>query len=187
MPSLRVAGDATPLTQGIVLDEVQWQEPGPSPPLGIVLTNVCDIENQKAESILCAALVPAGPVLQATSEFRDLVMGADGSLLSSSKWRSLAKTLEGVVRNQRIGRYYFIDGTAVADYFLADFQKLISLSLSTALRAPSIAFLEVPDREHLVSRFAAYTTRVGVAEPEADGIREAVAALAAPYRQRPPS
>src|SRR2546428_4922426 len=114
------------IDQGSVLDGVPWGLD--SPPLGIALTNTCDLEHDKADFLILAALKPAKAIIQASKEFRNKLDGAQGNALKRKAWDSLGELLEDFVHNSSVRRYYFLDGRSALDLdpLFARFEHLIS-------------------------------------------------------------
>ena len=173
--------------QGSVLDGIPWNLE--AAPLGIALSNTCDLEYDKADFLIVAALKPAKDVIQASGEFRSKLDGAQGQTLRKRAWESLVALLEDLIHNASVRRYFLLDARAVLDLgpLLVDFQQLISVPIEKARNLPLVATLASPDRERLVVHFAAYTSRIGVdrqAEGEVAGLRDF---LAEPYRGPEPA
>ena len=151
------------ITQGSVLDNIPWNlDPAP---LGIVLSNPCDLEWGKASYILVASLIPAKETLQLSKEFQQKVSSADESnKLSKSKWKPFGVYLKQFVNNQNIVRYYFIDPTKAieAPLFFVDFQHLITVPIEQKDQLEIVAKLPTPHKEKMISHFASYVSRIGV-------------------------
>lgn len=167
--------------QGSVFDGVPWNLP--AAPLGIAITNTCDLEHDKADFVILAAMKPAKEIIQASSEFRSKLEGADGLALKRRAWDSLLEMLADLVHNASIRRYYFLDcrGALGLDPVLVDFQQLISVPIERARSLPFVAALPSPDREKLVVHFASYASRIGVDRQLPARIAELTTLLTHPY------
>lgn len=72
------------IDQGSVLDGVPWSLE--APPLGIALTNTCDLEHDKADFLILAALKPAKAIIQQSKDFKSRLDGAEGDVLRRKAW-----------------------------------------------------------------------------------------------------
>lgn len=170
-----------PLRQGSVLDGVPWNLE--AAPLGITLTNACDLEYDKADFVILAALKPAKDIIQSSSEFRNKLTGAQGHELRRRSWESLVELIEDILHNASVRRYFFLDGRDALglDPLLVDFQQLISVPVATARNLPHMAALPGPDREKLIVHFAAYTSRIGTERESQERVAELNELLTNPY------
>lgn len=169
------------IDQGSVLDGVPWGLD--AAPLGIALTNTCDLEHDKADFLILAAVKPAKDIIQASREFRSKLDGAQGEALRRKAWDSLVELLDDFIHNASVRRYYFLDGRDALDLepLFVDFQHLISVPIGQARSLPQMAVLGSPDREKLVVHFAAYSSRIGVDRQPTDRVAELTALLTHPY------
>lgn len=169
------------LDQGAILDGLPWNIE--AAPLGITLTSTCDLEHDKADFVIFAALKPAKEIIQMSSEFRGKLDGAEGTTLKRRAWDSLTDLLEDFLHNASIRRYYFLDGRAALDLepLLVDFQQLLSVPTTTVRSLPVVAALPSPDREKLIVQFAAYSSRIGVDREPSARVAELTALLTDPY------
>lgn len=169
------------IDQGSVLDGIPWNLE--AAPLGIALSNSCDLEHDKADFVIVAALKPAKAVVQSSSQFRNKLDGVQGRTLRKKAWESLLELLEDFIHNASVRRYFFLDGRAALDLepLLVDFQQLISLPIATARNLPLMATLPSPDREKLVIHFAAYTSRIGTDRQPEQRVVELTELLTDPY------
>ena len=169
------------IDQGSVLDGIPWGLE--APPLGIALTNTCDLEHDKADFLILAAVKPAKDVIQASKDFRNKLDGAQGEALKRRAWDSLVELLEDFIHNASIRRYYFLDGRAALELepLFVDFQQLISVPIAQARSLPQMAVLASPDREKLVVHFAAYSSRIGIDRQPAGVVAELTSLLTHPY------
>lgn len=169
------------MDQGSVLDDVPWELE--AAPLGIIISNTCDIEYDKADFVIVAALKPAREIIQASKEFQSKLDGAQGDTLRRKPWDSLVDLLEDLVHNSSVRRYYFLDGREALelDPLLVDFQQLLSLPITQAKSLPMRAVLPSPDREKLVVHFASYTSRIGVDRQPAERVQHLTEILSTPY------
>lgn len=140
--------------QGSVLDGVPWSLE--APPLGIALTNTCDLEHDKADFLILAALKPAKAIIQQSKDFKSRLDGAEGDVLRRKAWDSLADLLADFIHNASVRRYYFLDGRSALDLdpLFVDFQHLISVPISQARSLPQMAALTSP-----AGRSSSFTSR----------------------------
>jgi hypothetical protein len=152
-------------------------------PLGIALTNTCDLEYDKADFLILAAVKPAKEIIQGSKEFRNKLDGADGDVLKRKPWVSLTELLADFIHNASVRRYFFLDGRDALglDPLFADFQHLISVPIARARSLPKMAILASPDREKLVVHFAAYSSRIGVDRVSTANVAALTALLTHPF------
>jgi hypothetical protein len=183
MSSLEKARAESVLTQGSVLDEVPW---GLDPnPLGIVLTNPCDLTWEKASFLLLAALKPAREIIQSSREFKERVQSAQDNELSGNKWERLERHLSEFALNAGIRRWFLVEADVLElEPLFVDFQHLIAVPFEKLSSPRIVAVLPSPDREKMIVHFAGYTSRIGVDDPDEENMRRIVAALASPFRPR---
>lgn len=187
MTALVAPTGAPALTQGAVLDALPW---GLDPaPLGVVLTNPCDLRWEKASYVIVSALVSAKDVIWASSDFRSWAGDhpREGAL-SKKRWDSLSRVLQGFVRSDSICRYFLVESDVLGEEMgplVADFQHLLSIPIEEAGRKPVVALLPPPDREKLIMHFAAYTSRIGV-DRAVEREQALIKHLASPFRPPPP-
>ena len=171
------------ITQGAIVDGVDWSQ-GDDTTLSIVLSNACDLEHNKAEHLIVAALLPATLTLSKSKENQGLVKDASNGLLSKNKWSALSKLLEKYVHNTQICRYFFFDPDPVIDagLLVVDFQLIKSVDPSQDLEY--VGQMKPIFTMQMMSRFVSYTGRVPVDRPDTIKINEYVQELAGEYRQR---
>jgi hypothetical protein len=172
------------IKQGMIVDQIPWSFAGPGP-LGIVLSNPCDLEHDKASYLLIAALIPAKETLQQTKEFQNKIQGVgeDHLLKGNKQWKGLTELIGNFIHNKNIVRYYFIDPRPIIEdpLFLVDFQLVLSIPLSESGMLNKVAQLSSPFVEQMIVHFASYTSRIAsdrVADSQAE---EIIAKIAEPY------
>lgn len=177
-----IKAPAAPVDQGAVVTGIPWTV-SPSPGLGIVLTNRCDFLNGKVGYLIAAGMVPAKDVLQGSSEFQQIVGEAESDVpLSGKKWEKLQRFLDPKIFNQHIGRYFLLEASDLSlGPMLVDFQLLTSVPFGEDCAATVVGRVDSPDREHLVTRFAAYSMRIGVSRLAGNALDSVRADLAAPW------
>jgi len=175
--------DLDQLTQGVVVDNIPF---GLNPsPLGIILSNPCDLEWNKASYILIASLIPAKDTIQSSSEFKQKVLNATDNKLGMDKWKKLVAYLSQFVHNVNIMRYFFVDPSRVfqAPSFFVDFQHIVTVPISYSSNLEPVAFLPSPHREKMIMHFSSYVSRIGV-DRIVEGSQESIISeLAYPYKQ----
>lgn len=171
------------ITQGAIVDGVDWGQ-GDDNPLSIVLSNACDLENNKAEYLIVAALQPAYQTLSKSNEYKNRVMNATGCFLSKKGWSSFVDFLQKYIHNTQVCRYFFFDPNPVIDSCLlvVDFQLVKSIDLSQDLEY--IGQMKPIFTMQMMSRFVSYTGRVPVDRPNDAKLKEYVLELAGEYRPR---
>ncbi len=185
MAALARALSVDSLTQGSVVDDVPW---GVNPaPLGIVLTNACDFEWEKASYVVVAALGEARAIIQASSEFRNKLENVSSEELSKRKWTTLANLAQGWINNSAVMRYFTVDAEAPLNLgpLCVDFQWLLSMPINEAKRCRVVAQLPSPDREHMIVHFSAYVSRIAVDRLDDGRLSTLTAQLCSPYRPVP--
>lgn len=170
------------ITQGTIVDNVPWALE--EAPLGIVLTNACDVQWDKASFILIAPLLPAKDILQNSHEFIQVVKNSEDNELSKSKTKSLNSFLNKFIHNINIARYFFIDPTPVYSslpHLLVDFQNLLTIPYSKVNSLNIIAQLDSPHREKLILHFASYISRIAVDRVDEESYQDTLKAISEPF------
>lgn len=150
------------ITQGSIVEGVDWGFGNNNPPLSIVLSNACDLENGKCSYLIVLALVEASSTLRESREFISLVKDAntDGAM-SKKQWKSLVNFFEGYIHNKNVCRYYFMDLELIeAPLMLADFQLIQSIPYEKVVDLKKVAQLKSPFKEQMIVHFSAYTSRI---------------------------
>ena len=171
------------ITQGAIVDGVDWGQ-GEDNPLSIVLSNACDLENNKAEYLIVAALQPAALTLSKSNEYKSHVVNAEENILSKKGWSSFVDFLQKYIHNTQVCRYFFFDPNPVIDSCLlvVDFQLVKSIDMSQDLEY--IGQMKQIFTMQMMSRFVSYTGRVPVDRPDDAKLDEYVRELAGEYRPR---
>jgi hypothetical protein len=172
------------IKQGMIVDQIPWSLGGPKP-LGIILSNPCDLEHDKASYLLIAALIPAKETLQLTKEFQNKIQGAeeDHQLKGNKQWKGLTELIENFIHNKNIVRYYFIDPRPIIEgpLFFVDFQFILSIPISESTVLDKVAQLSSPFVEQMVVHFASYTSRIASDRVDDSQAEEIIAKIAEPY------
>ena len=170
------------ITQGAIVDGVDWGQ-GEQNPLSIVLSNACDLENNKAEYLIVAALLPAAETLSKSKEYKSHVANADDYTLSKKGWSSFVDFLGKYIHNTQVCRYFFFDPNPIIDTCLlvVDFQLVKSIDLSQNLEY--IGQMKQIFTMQMMSRFVSYTGRVPVDRPDAIKINAYIQELAGDYKR----
>ena len=155
------------ISQGTVLDGVDWGL-GESNPLSIVLSNECDLINDKASYIIVAALIPAKSTIVNSKEYLSKTEGYNQGEVGKDKWRKLKDFIEGYIYNKGVTRYFFIDPrpTLDAPFLFVDFQHILSVPFENCQLFEAIAQLPSPYKEQMMVQFASYTARIPVNREE---------------------
>lgn len=150
------------ITQGSIIEGVDWGF-DEAPPLSIVLSNACDIENEKCSFLIVSGLVPAIETLHLSKEFCNLVEKSDANKrLSNKGWDALCKFLKDYIHNKNICRYYFFNPEPIieCDPLLADFQMIKSVPPKDIIRLQNVGKLASPFIEQLIVHFTSYSARI---------------------------
>ena len=160
------------LTTGTIVSSIPWGQGEPEQP-GIVLSNACDIEHNKAGYVIIAGLVDAKETLKDSKEYANLNI-TPGSELSKGKKKSLKNFFEDYLFNKGITRYYMVYPSKELEPYMpammVDFQHLISIPVNDINRLTLVAELRSPYREEMMHHFTAYTARVPVPREEVSDI-----------------
>ena len=175
--------DKNQITQGTIVDNVPWNLN--HNPLGVILTNACDIQWDKANFLHIACLLPAKDILQNSNEFEQITSSADeDNNLSKTKTKSLDKFFSDFIYNRNIVRFFYIDPKPVLEslpHFLLDFQNLITIPFKEEERLNPIAQLPSPHREKMILHFSSYVSRVAVDRVDDQTYKETMQDLSEPY------
>lgn len=154
-----IAGTSS-ISQGSIVDGVDWGLD--VNPLGIVLSNECDIRNGKLSYVVLAALIPARATIIDSEEFKNKTMGIEDKVVSNKRFVPIKNFLDGYIYNKGVTRYYFIDpkDAIEAPYLFVDFQHLISMPIETAQTFVVVAKLPSPYVEQMMVQFASYIARI---------------------------
>lgn len=167
------------LTQGAIIDGVDWGM-GDSNPLSIVISNACDIENDKAEFLMVAALLPASSVLCNSKEVKGIAQGKIQGF-SSKQRKSITDTLTKYINNTLVCRYFFFDPKPIidADLLLVDFQMVKSINTDNGF--DYVGQMKQIFTMQMMSRFVSYTGRVPVDRPDCRKISDYIKELTDGY------
>jgi len=144
------------ISQGTIVDGIPWKD-GEDQPLGIVLSNACDLEHNHSSFIIVAALVSAKDVLTRTNDFRNKLQD------HKINQKNAQKFFKPYINNESIVRYYFIGEYTKAeidDYLMVDFQQIQSFNISSIESLAPLAQLKHPFIEQMMMRYTAYTSRI---------------------------
>ena len=123
---------------------------------GIILTQACDIANNKVDSIILCAITS-----KSEFETREKQVGKGE--------RQIRKDLEGIIKGNQHA-YHIINEykseTFTQDYYIVNFKEIYSVPIEVArnfaLKNGKRLRLCPPYREHLSQAFARYFMRVGL-------------------------
>lgn len=170
------------ITQGTVIDNVPWSlDPAP---LGIVLSNPCDLEWGKASFLLVASLISAQDILQLSKEFKSKINTANiRKELTKSNWESLNNMIESYVHNKNVTRYFFINPKNVIDapLLFVDFQNLITIPIENNIYLTIEAQLPSPHTEKMMIHFSSYISRIGVDRINEESTKVFIQEIASPF------
>lgn len=172
------------LTQGSIIDGVDWGYGADANPLSLVISNACDFAHDKIGFIIAACLLPAKETIVATKEFQAHVANATANHeLKTKAYDSLAHLLTDYIYNKSIRRYFFIDCGDVLDCpsLVADFQQIKSIPFEEKDSLAPIAALQSPYIENLMLHFASYTARIPTDRDATED--ELLTNLIAPYHK----
>lgn len=175
------------ITQGSIVEGVDWGL-DEAPPLSIVLSNACDIDNNKCGFLIVLGLVPAQETLLISKEFKNKVEGAnENQELKERPWRSFCEFIKNYIHNKNICRYYFFDPTPIIDapLFFADFQMIKSIPYSNVTQLKCIGRLSSPFIEQLVMHFAGYSARIPSNRVDDEKENKLILELSGGYKSSP--
>ena len=147
-----------PIDQGVLVETPNWKVGDSNIPLAIVLSNACDIANDKCGYIILLGLAEASFVLTSSKEY--LSFSPDKP--SKGQRKSITKYFQGFIHNKDIRRYFFIgalEEIGIPD-LVVDFQLLNSVPNIKESRLIPIARLKTPFKEQLIVHFSSYTSRI---------------------------
>jgi len=137
--------------------------------VGIVLTPVCDIYQDKADFIRMAGFIPAELIfekwLQKKYAYTDEQIAGITPLKNKKKVSNTHTSFVNDLLKQREIRYHFI--SSCRDEFphsFVDFQLVESLPLSDVNKSNKVAVMKSPWKQSVLARYAAYCGRVGTKE-----------------------
>ncbi len=143
--------------------------------LWMVLTPACDFEQNKAENVLLARVIPlkdhelykdwqskartleTAPEEQKTNEVKKAAADARGSVKS-------------LVKNRISDRFRFLPGAFFLPDCIVDFQQLLNLPKTDDAQYEIVCSLDNPYREELLQLFSNYYGRIGTPDYEFDSI-----------------
>ena len=144
------------ISQGTIVDGIPWKD-GEDQPLGIVLSNACDLEHNHSSFIIVAALVSAKDVLTRTNDFKNKLQD------HKINQKNAQKFFKPYINNESIVRYYFTGDyieAGIDDYLMVDFQQIQSFDISSIESLEPLAQLRHPFIEQMMMRYTAYTSRI---------------------------
>lgn len=155
------------ITQGTIVDGIDWGL-GEDNPLGIVISNACDLEHDHSGFLMVAALECAKDVLGSSKEFQSIIAGSENGQLKKKQWDALTKFLKGYIHNKNICRHFFFDPRPVIDLdcLVVDFQHVRSLDLESMDKLEPIGQMDHPFIEQMMMRFTSYVARIPVDRPD---------------------
>lgn len=161
--------DPARFTQGAIVRNVLFTVTDSSE-YGFLLTPECDLEQEKAETVVFVA------VFDALLLFQDFARGIAGLTETSGAFVANPRDGSGRLRdkisdiqNQRVQRYHWLQPLPGTDMpLVADFQYLSCLSTDSARTLSVIANIVDPVRAAVATRYAAYVGRIGVDDPDKD-------------------
>lgn len=167
------------ITQGAIVDGVDWGH-GIDNPLSIVISNACDIENNKAEYLIVAALLPAASILCESKEIFGITGGKHDNFSNRQK-KSIIDTISKYINNTQVCRYFFFDPNPIIDteLLLVDFQMVKSINIHDEL--DYIGQMKNIYTMQMISRFVSYTGRVPVDRPNEEKVNEYIKMLVERY------
>lgn len=153
------------ITQGTIIDGVDWGREEGNNPLSIVISNACDLEHKNSNFLLVAALESATDVLQQTTEFKGKVKDANSNKeLTQKQWKSLENFLLNYIHNKNVCRHYFFDPRPILDMdcLVVDFQQIRSIEINQIPNFSMEGQMNHPFVEQMMMRFTSYTSRIPV-------------------------
>jgi hypothetical protein len=149
------------LTQGSIVDAIDWGNPEDNP-VGIILSNACDLAHEgHCSYLIVAAMYPAQMILQSSREYKGIIPDPTVKL-TRKQLEKRAEYFSNYIHHKTINRYYFIDctETLLGMHMVIDFQRIISMPHKCMHTLKPIAHLVSPLREQMIMQFAHYTARI---------------------------
>lgn len=152
------------ICQGAIVDCPDWRFGDVEIPLAVVLSNECDLTNDKCGYLILMGLIEADLVLKSAKEFKAILpenfTGNYGDLSKKQK-DAITRYFEGFIHNKDIRRYFFLGGKALElPDLVADFQLLRSIPYGSIHDLKPIGKIKTPFKEQLIVHFAGYTSRI---------------------------
>lgn len=113
------------LTQGSIIDNVDWGYTKDCNPLSIVLSNACDLEHEgHCSYLIVAAMHLAADVIQASREYKGLLGDTPSDKITKKQRKGIERLYSDYIHNRTINRYFFIDCSEIEPnlYMVVDFQ-----------------------------------------------------------------
>lgn len=166
------------ILQGTIVSGIPWGYEESQSPLGIVLSNACDLSHPGHSSFLIvAALASAKEVLTNLTEFKNSLKPDKSIRPETAK-----NFFEKFIHNKNVARYYFIgknDDVGIDEYLIVDFQHILSFKPTPDLE--SYAQLKHPFVEQMMMQYAAYTSRIPSQRVEGEELQKIINDLAEDY------
>lgn len=168
------------LTQGSIIDNVDWGYTKDCNPLSIVLSNACDLEHEgHCSYLIVAAMHLAADVIQASREYKGLLGDTPSDKITKKQRKGIERLYSDYIHNRTINRYFFIDCSEIEPnlYMVVDFQELMSVEYKGISKYRPVAHLLSPLREHLMMRFVCYTARISIDRVDENREKEIISKL----------
>lgn len=146
------------IAQGVIVECAEWKVGDSDIPLGVVLSNDCDLEHDKCGYIILLGLVDASLVITSSKEY--LAMSPEKP--SKKQEKAIHDYFASFIHNKDIRRYYFIgdEPEIGTPSMVIDFQLIKSIPFIEASTLNPIARIRSPFKEQMIVHFAGYTSRI---------------------------
>lgn len=147
--------------------------------LWMVLTPACDFEQEKAENVLLARVVPLTEheLYKTWKEKARAFYALEQSQQTRRNKQELSNAsgaVKNLVKNNKGNRFRFLPGTFFLPNCIVDFQQLLNLPKVNADHYEVVCSLDNPYREEVLQLFSNYYGRIGTPDYEFDSIWEKI-------------
>ncbi|MDE6695811.1 MAG: hypothetical protein K2K25_02930 [Muribaculaceae bacterium] len=152
------------ICQGAIVDYPDWEFGDVKIPLAVVLSNECDLTNDKCGYLILMGLLEADFVLKSSKEYQAILpenFTGNFANLTKKQKEAITKYFEGFIHNKDIRRYFFLGGDALGlPNLVVDFQLLKSIPYANIPELKPIGKVKSPFKEQMIVHFASYTSRI---------------------------
>ncbi|WP_111412998.1 response regulator [Billgrantia lactosivorans] len=147
--------------------------------LWMVLTPACDFEQDKAENVLLARVVPLTEHelyktwKEKAREFNALEQSQQ-TKRNKQELSNASGAVKNLVKNNKGNRFRFLPGTFFLPNCIVDFQQLLNLPKVNSDHYEVVCSLDNPYREEVLQLFSNYYGRIGTPDYEFDSIWEKI-------------
>lgn len=150
------------IVQGAIVECPEWKVGDAQIPLGVVLSNECDLEHDKCGYVMLLGLVDASLVITSSKEYLAISPEESQKKRTNKQEKAINEYLASFIHNKDIRRYYFIGSEPEigTPSMVIDFQLIKSIPFIEAATLHPIARIRSPFKEQMIVHFAGYTSRI---------------------------